>query len=106
MTNDTCPTIRFDIFIAGDLVDAKRICRHYCMEVGFCVTVEPVDYVYTGGLESGVKVGVINYPRFPSTQDELYRKTAQLADMLMTNLCQHSYSIVGPNETAWVSRRD
>lgn len=106
MTNDTCPTIRFDIFIAGDLADARRICREYCINMGFCVTVEPVDYIYTGGRESGVRVGIINYPRFPSDHDELYRRASGLADLLMTGLYQHSYSIAGPKETIWVSRRD
>lgn len=106
MINDTCPTVRFDIFIAGDPADARRICRQYCMDVGFCVTVEAIDYIYTGGQESGVRVGVINYARFPSNHDDLYCKTAALADLLMNGLYQESYSIVGPNETLWVSRRD
>jgi ferredoxin len=101
----TCPTIRFDIFIAGDRDQAKQACREYCFAVGLCVTVEPVAYIYTGGEETGVRVGIINYPRFPSTHDELREKARQLASALMVRLCQHSYSIVGPDETEWFSRR-
>jgi len=48
MVSDTKPTIRFDIFIAGDLATAKQVCRSYCA-AGLCVTIEPVDFVYTGG---------------------------------------------------------
>lgn len=98
-------TIRFDIFIAGDLDHAKQVCREHCMAVGLCVTVEPIIYIYTGGEESGVRIGLINYPRFPSTHDELLVKTQTLAALLIERLCQHSYSIVGPATTEWYSRR-
>lgn len=102
---DSVPTIRFDIFIAGDHAQAKQVCREFCFEQGLCVTVEQVAYVYTGGEEAGVRVGLINYPRFP-TEKSLLRNTAMaLAVRLMEALCQHSYSIVGPDETEWVSRR-
>lgn len=101
----TAPTIRFDIFIAGDLATAKRTCRSYCFGVGLCVTVEPVTYIYTGGEEEGVRVGIINYPRFPSDAEKLRLRARELAHQLMHDLYQHSYSIVGPDETEWFSRR-
>lgn len=105
MISQTADTIRFDIFIAGDIWHAKRVCREYCFSVGLCVTVEPVDFIYTGGEESGVRVGLINYPRFPTTEAELYEKAKTLAGRLLGHLCQHSYSIVGPHQTEWFSRR-
>lgn len=101
----SAPTIRFDIFIAGDHAQAKQICRAYCFEVGLCVTIEPVDYIYTGGEEAGVRVGLINYPRFPSTAEALSQRATDLANLLMEGLHQHSYSIAGPSETVWFSRR-
>lgn len=103
--NTTSPTIRFDIFIAGDLAQAKQVCRQFCLDVGLCVTVEPVSFIYTGGEEIGVRVGLINYPRFPATAGEIEEKARALAAALMHGLCQHSYSIVGPEETVWFSRR-
>lgn len=105
MTTTTATTIRFDIFIAGDLEQAKQVCREYCFDIGLCVTVEPVDYIYTGGEEAGVRVGLINYPRFPGTADALMARADSLAQRLMERLCQHSYSIVGQDETVWFSRR-
>lgn len=42
-------TVRFDIFIAGDIEQAKQVCREYCYQIGLCVTIEPVAYIYTGG---------------------------------------------------------
>lgn len=97
-------TIRFDIFMAGDLAEAKQVCRGYCFAVGLCVTVEPLTFIYTGGEEAGFRVGLINYPRFPATEDALHQRAMELADRLMKQLCQHSYSIVG-RETEWFSRR-
>lgn len=106
MTIQSAPTIRFDIFIAGDYARAKHVCREYCLEVGLCVTVEPVDYIYTGGEESGVRVGLINYPRFPVDVLEIENRAYALAHKLMTGLCQHSFSIVGPEKTEWFTRRE
>lgn len=101
----TAPTLRFDIFIAGDLANAKQVCREFCFAKGLCVTVEPVAYIYTGGEEAGVRVGLINYPRFPSTAEAIRQTAHDLADALMSRLCQHSYSLVGPDVTAFYSRR-
>jgi len=42
-------TYTAQIYIGGDIAHAKQICQSHCMAVGLCVTIEPVDYVYTGG---------------------------------------------------------
>lgn len=99
------PSFRYDIFIAGDLAEAKRICARYCFEHGLCVTVESTTYVYTGGREEGVRVGLINYPRFPVTENELGETARRLADVLLEGLDQQSFTITGPKETIWCSRR-
>lgn len=101
-----CQTINLTIFMAGDIAQAKQACREYCFKVGLCVTVEPVDFIYTGGEESGFRVGLINYPRFPTTELQLGDRARELAQLLMERLCQHSYSISGPSETVWFSRRE
>lgn len=94
------------IYIAGNAQDAERICRQFCMGHGFCVTVTATTYVYTGGAEAGVIVGCINYPRFPSSPAELWDKAEALADQLRVGLCQHSYTMVAPDKTVWVSERE
>tara|TARA_R100000365_G_C2748614_1_gene80766 strand:- start:11996 stop:12313 length:318 start_codon:yes stop_codon:yes gene_type:complete len=103
MTSSESHTVT--IYIAGDLAEAKTTCRNFCFEVGLCVTVEPTSFIYTGGEEAGVRVGLINYPRFPSSPEEINGKAFALADRLMRDLCQHSYSVVTPTETHWHSRR-
>jgi hypothetical protein len=75
-------TVRFDIFIAGDIEQAKQVCREYCYQIGLCVTIEPVAYIYTGGEEAGVRIGLINYPRFPVDETELELRAMGLAEIL------------------------
>ncbi|WLF95712.1 hypothetical protein Q5698_08515 [Brucella intermedia] len=93
------------IYIGGDLEQAKQVCREWCMEAGACVTVEPVDFIYTGGEENGVRVGFINYPRFPADEAYIVERATALALRLTDRLCQLSFSIVAPTETHWYSRR-
>lgn len=100
------PSYPVSIFMAGDYAAAKAICRAYCNEVGFCVTVTPTSYVYRGGEEAGFIVGLINYPRFPASPFEIASKAVQLADRLREALGQESYSIQYPDQTVWHSWRD
>lgn len=106
ITTKSAPTYQAQIYIAGDIGRIKQICAAYCMEVGLCVTVEPVDFVYTGGAESGARIGLINYPRFPNEPQAIRETAIALADRLRTELFQHSYSIVMPDETIWHTVRE
>ncbi len=72
---------------------------------GLCVTVTPTTFVYTGGAEEGVEVGLVNYPRFPSTQGILDVKAQRLGKHLLERLCQHSFLVVSPDVTMWHSTR-
>jgi hypothetical protein len=93
------------IFIAGDVQSAETICRAYCNEVGLCVTVTPTNYIYTGGSQSGVIVGLINYPRFPATPDEIWAKAEALGRRLLAGLYQESFTIQSPDKTVWFDGR-
>ena len=99
------PTRRITIYVAGSAETAEKICREYCDRVGLCVTVTATNYVYTGGSERGVAVGLINYGRFPSTDQELWAKALELATELVRRLEQTSCSVVGDVETVWLSWR-
>lgn len=89
------------IYMAGDIDDAVVKCGEFCDRVGLCVTVTPTTYVYTDGREPGIIVGLINYPRYPSTADWLLRTAIQLANFLRDELQQKSYSVVAPTKTIW-----
>jgi hypothetical protein len=93
------------IFIAGSWAGAVRLCRGFCDDVGLCVTVTATEYVYTGGSEPGVIVGLINYPRYPANPHEIIDKASELADCLREGLGQESYSIQTPERTIWRSWR-
>lgn len=93
------------IFIAGRYHTALKIAQDYCDEIGYCVTVHHTYYVYKGGKEEGVEVGLINYPRFPSDPTTIVSKAIELAERLRVELKQESYSIQTPNDTIWYSYR-
>lgn len=105
MKMKSCEDYSYTIFIAGDEVRAQQICEEFCLQ-GFCVTCEPTTYIYTMGKESGVRVGVINYARFPRSKDDVMLKVFELADKLLIGLNQGSYSVVGGGESFFKSRRD
>ncbi|MGU3387168.1 hypothetical protein ACLBYG_21850 [Methylobacterium sp. D53M] len=105
MTSRTEPTFTVTIYLAGDLATARQVCREFCMS-GLCVTVEPTEFIYTGGAEAGVRVGLLNYPRFPTEPDVILGKAVALANRLRERLCQHSWLIVTPTETIWDSTRE
>lgn len=91
------------IFIAGDDEQSLQLCREHCDEVGLCVTVTPTTYVYTGGQEAGVVVGLINYGRFPAEAREIFEKARVLAMKLLEGLGQESCSIQAPDKTVWIA---
>lgn len=93
------------IYVAGDLADARRACRRECFDTGLCVTVTPTEFIYTGGAESGVCVGLVNYPRFPSTPEDIWNKAVNLARSLIVGLSQHSALIQASDKTLWITRR-
>jgi len=104
----TAETISYpvSIFIAGDYAKALELCRAYCDDTGFCVTVTPTVYTYTGGQEAGVIVGLINYPRFPSEPRAIWHRATELAAKLREGLYQESYTIQAPDKTVWFSHRE
>ncbi len=93
------------IYIAGSYNKAIKIMQEYCDEVGYCVTVETNFYVYKDGKESGVRVGLINYPRFPSDPATIVAKATEIAEKLRVGLKQESFSIETPHDTIWYSYR-
>jgi len=94
------------IFIGGSVWEAETICRAYCDEVGLCVTVTETNYVYTDGETLGVIVGLINYPRFPSTPVAIWAHAEVLAERLRVGLKQESFTIQAPDRTVWISLRE
>ena len=93
------------IHIAGKYHIAQKILQKYCNEVGYCVTLNTVEYIYKDGSEHGLRVGLINYPRFPSDPIALTNKAIEIAELLRKGLKQESFSVETPVETIWYSYR-
>ena len=101
----TEPTVEIRVYLAGDLATIERCAREYCMDVGFCVTVTTTKFIYKGGEETGVCLGVVNYPRFPSDLTTLHNKAMDLTVKCMEAACQWTALIVAPEITHWLTRR-
>lgn len=97
-------THRVDIHIAGSRAAAIEACREFCLR-GLCVSIAEEDFVFTGGMESGVRIGLINYPRFPKSREDIFSVAVELAQFLIERLHQQSCSVVGDTSTVWLSRR-
>jgi hypothetical protein len=108
MRTETAPSYPVSIFIGcGDnYLMAYTVCGEYCDEVGLCVTVKQVEYVYTKGAETGVVVGLINYPRFPKDGTEIEAHAVKLGRILREALGQESFSVQTPTTTTWFSWRE
>lgn len=90
------------IYFAGDVEIAKQVCREECFRDGLCITIEPCEYIYTGGQESGYVIGLVNYPRFPASKKQLEKRALILAELLLKKTYQLSGLIVTPNDTHWI----
>jgi hypothetical protein len=93
------------LYLAGPIDEAKNIIRKECYDAGLCVTIEPTDFIYTGGEEKGYVVGLINYPRFPSTKADINARAEDLMNKLLQGTFQHSALMMTPEETSWVTTR-
>lgn len=95
------PTYKVKIYIAGDLDQIRKTCRVYCLK-SQCVTITPTEFVYTGGMETGAEIGLMNYARFPLPPAEIDAHAMSLAKQLMTDCVQRSCSVVTPIESHYL----
>lgn len=103
MIEKTEPTYRVLLYMSGPIDVAKQAIRRFVRR-GLCVTIEPTLFIYTGGEETGFRVGLLNYPRFPVSQVTLDGTATELAHELLEATQQDSVLIVGA-ETRWITKR-
>ena len=106
MTTATAPTFAVRLYLSGPIEVAKQIIREDVLAEGLCVTIEPTLFVYTGGEEVGYVVGLLNYPRFPSTPEVLTDRARRLMLKLLDGTHQHSALMVMPTESEWITKRE
>lgn len=73
--------------------------QEYVNKVGLCITITPTTFVYKDGREQGVVIGLINYPRFPTTKDKLKQTAEEIAGLCKDKYKQNRVSIVYQDET-------
>lgn len=100
------PTFWVRIYLSGPIEEAKKVLREECLREGLCVTIEPTLFIYTGGEETGFVVQLVNYPRFPVVNDDLWLRAVDLARLLRDRLFQHSVLIMSASTTQWLSVRE
>ena len=82
--------------------EIEDVCQRFCDAVGLCVTVTPTRFIYKAGNEDGAAVGLINYPRFPKSAEEIRELALALADLLRSKMDQFKVSVVFPDETVMI----
>jgi hypothetical protein len=66
---------------------------------GLCVTVTPTKFIYKDGREDGAIIGLINYPRFPTTKEQLEKDAERIAKLCKEEYKQNRVSIEYQNKT-------
>jgi len=92
-----------DIYIAGNILTIEEVCAKFC-ESGACVSITPTSFIYTAGRETGAKITIINYARFPKEDIKLKTMALNLAKLLLAECCQHTCSVVDSNSSTMVTR--
>lgn len=93
------------LYLSGPIEAAKQLLRAECLREGLCVTIEPTQFIYTGGEEAGYVVGLINYPRFPAQPEAINDRARAIMEMLMKGTFQSSALMMTPDESTWISSR-
>ena len=108
----TVPTFTATIYVglrhhySSEITDraaAIDAIQKYVDAVGLCVTVTDTRYVYTDGHEPGLAIGLINYPRFPSSPEQIKDHSIAIAEMLLKTCKQLKVTVVMPDETVMVT---
>lgn len=108
MEERTLPTYRVLIFVGFRVTKedtvfmpsrVQRVLREFTSLHRVCVTMSPTEYVYVDGDEPGAVIGLINYPRFPRTIEEIDVLAMALAKELKQTLRQERVSIMFPDRT-------
>jgi hypothetical protein len=92
-------------FTEDCMEQAEKICQTYCDKNSYGLTIEPTRFIYKNGWEDGVKVGLINYPRFPRKPIEIKNIALEIASELKSHFRQERVSIVFTDETIMLGEK-
>ena len=93
------------VYIGGNFQAAEMVCRDFCFPFGLCVTIEETKFIFGGGTEEGVVIGLIQYPPFPEEEESLERKAVEIGQKIAEASFQWSFTVVSPGGNIFCSRR-
>jgi hypothetical protein len=102
------PTYTADIYVGAregysDKIrepwEFNKCVSDYVNEVKLAATITHLNFQYVDGNEPGVKVGLINYPRFPKSRQQIRDLAFSLAEKLKAEFKQERVTIVFPDDT-------
>lgn len=80
-TIKNCASFPISLFVTGEGIE--QAVQEYCNTIGLCVTITETLYVFKGGKEKGYIIGLINYPRFPVKEYDLFARAKDLGEYLI-----------------------
>ena len=86
--------------------EVKTICRDYCNNVGLCVTITSTCFIYKDGSENGCFIGLINYPRFLASEEDILDKAICLAKILKDEFNQLRVSVICSDKTYMIENKN
>lgn len=98
-----CNTFTASIYISITKQEAISLLSEYFGKMGMCATVTEIDFVFTGGRESGVCIGFINYPKYVNSPEEITQKVIEMANKMLTQVHQRSCSVVCSDRTYYLT---
>jgi hypothetical protein len=70
------------------------------------MTIDSTSFIYTGGEEKGFVIGLINYPKFPQTKNEVWVQAVDLALRILDATFQWSTLVMDTDKTLWITKRE
>ncbi len=94
----SCRGYSKDKFSLENLVEAIQYYQYHCKE--YCtVRTTPTEYIAADYRETGWEIAVINYPRFPKTEDFVWNWSVNLSQHLLKVFQQNRISIMDSDKT-------
>jgi len=84
--------------------EAERILQNYCDNNPLCVTLKQIEYIYKDGNEMGFEIGLINYPRFPDTKENITQKALEIGMIFLEKFNQYKISVVSTDKTYMIEK--
>jgi hypothetical protein len=104
MNEKTEQTYWVKIYASGPIAIAEQVIRRECLPGGLCVTIEPTKFIFLGGEEMGFCVGLINYPHFPETPEQIFERARTLAINILDETFQISTLLMAPDKSVWIAK--